>query len=118
VNPQWVDEEPGTNRLQVLSITSDAWYAQISELFSTACKIHCDTSEVAEKLPALKNIKDGRIHYTLDFDIVLSFGLTELKAQISWKDINVRLHHLIFFCFYPDINSGVRTKVLTASPPL
>ena len=33
---------------------------------------------------------DGQIYYKAEFDVVLSFGLTELKAQVAWRDGKVR----------------------------
>jgi hypothetical protein len=33
----------------------------------------------------------GETYYKAVYDIVLSFGLTELKAQIAWLDENVGL---------------------------
>ena len=32
----------------------------------------------------------GETDYRVDYDIVLSFGLTELKAQVAWQDEKVR----------------------------
>lgn len=29
---------------------------------------------------------DGRLFYKANFDIILLFGLTELKAQVCWKE--------------------------------
>ena len=37
--------------------------------------------------------KIGNIFFRMDYDIVLLFGLTELKAQIAWKE-NVSLPNL------------------------
>lgn len=36
----------------------------------------------------------GANYYTLNFDVVLLFGLTELKAQIAWKQ-NVSFRFLV-----------------------
>ena len=49
------------------------------------CSVIADTSEIARSLRMLQ--APGRSnYYRLDFDVVLLFGLTELKAQISWND--------------------------------
>lgn len=29
---------------------------------------------------------NGRVYYKADFDIILLFGLTELKAQLCWRE--------------------------------
>lgn len=61
-DPRWMDKDPKS--------------------FSTLCTIHADTSRVTKK-----ECKGPQgIYYTQKYDIVLSCGLTELKARISWKD--------------------------------
>ena len=65
---------------------ADSQRFNASESFSTLCTIHADTSRVAKK-----ECKGPQgIYYTQKYDIVLSCGLTELKARISWKDNKVR----------------------------
>ena len=60
-----------------LSVTPDA--------YSHFCTIEADTSEVAKSL-RLRRRPDGKSYFALSFDIVLLFGKTELKAQLSWKE--------------------------------
>ena len=43
-----------------------------------------------------KKKKNIKTFYELNYDIVLSFGLTELKAQIAWQE-NVSLDFLRSF---------------------
>ena len=50
-------------------------------MFPTICSIEADTSSV-EKVARLSC--SGALYYTISFDVVLLFGLTELKAQISY----------------------------------
>ena len=53
------------------------------------CSVIADTSKIARSLRTQQAL--GRSdYYRLDFDVILLFGLTELKAQISWDD-GVRL---------------------------
>ncbi|KZT00293.1 uncharacterized protein LAESUDRAFT_732387 [Laetiporus sulphureus 93-53] len=59
-NPRWTDSEP--------------------DMFSKLCTVTADTSSVP-KMPVLG--KTG-IYYKQKYRVVLSFGLTELKAQLSW----------------------------------
>lgn len=65
-------------------------------MFPTACTVIADTSIVARSLSPRRGPK-GIQFYRQDYSIVLLFGLTELKAQIAWKE-NVRLYlvHLNF----------------------
>ena len=34
----------------------------------------------------------GKMGYKRSYDVILLVGLTELKAQICWKDTSVRVH--------------------------
>ncbi|KAH6910163.1 hypothetical protein BKA70DRAFT_1466549 [Coprinopsis sp. MPI-PUGE-AT-0042] len=62
-DPQWMDAEPDN--------------------FTTVCTIHTNIQD----LPQVPTIgKNFRFYYTVGFDVILLFGLTELKAQIAWKD--------------------------------
>ena len=73
-----------------------------SENYTKLCTIDIDLSRVP--LTPRTKINGGGSFYRLDYDIVLLFGLTELKAHIAWKE-NVRsslLHAFIWrstFCF-------------------
>ncbi|KAI0656113.1 hypothetical protein C8Q70DRAFT_391425 [Cubamyces menziesii] len=62
-DPRWVDVEP--------------------ECFTTLCTVFADTSKVI-KAPRIAS--NGARHYVQVFDIVLMCGLTELQAQIRWKE--------------------------------
>ncbi|KAJ3998694.1 hypothetical protein F5050DRAFT_1868460 [Lentinula boryana] len=64
-NPSWIDVDP--------------------EMYSAACTVTADVSKITRALSPLKN-SAGSIYYRLEFDIVLLFGLTELQAQIAWKE--------------------------------
>ena len=70
-------------------------------MFSTLCVITADTSRVT-KIP--HRGLTGDQYYTQDFNIVVLFGLTELKAQITWienvrRPLNLRSYHPLQF--YP-----------------
>ena len=54
--------------------------------YSRLCKVMADLSTMP--LTPRKN-PAGETYYKAVYDIVLSFGLTELKAQIAWLDENV-----------------------------
>ncbi|KAJ6592474.1 hypothetical protein B0H19DRAFT_1245347 [Mycena capillaripes] len=66
-DPRWVDIEP--------------------ELYQVVCKIEADTSQLT-KYPTRRRGKTA-FFYELKFDVILSFGLTELKAQIAWLESGV-----------------------------
>ena len=54
------------------------------EMFSNACIVTADVSHISSQLPVGKS-PSGASYYIFNFDVVLLFGLTELKAQIAWK---------------------------------
>ncbi|KAG6334776.1 hypothetical protein ID866_4309 [Astraeus odoratus] len=60
--PDWMDAEPGEE------IETDP-----------------HTSRLARKLYP-KRSKDGATYYVIDIKVILLFGLTELKAQVSWVE--------------------------------
>lgn len=58
------------------------WIDNESKNFSTLCTVRADTSQIIKK----KHRGPKGIYYTQEYDIVLSCGLTELKARLCWKD--------------------------------
>ncbi|KAG1799634.1 hypothetical protein EV424DRAFT_1332401 [Suillus variegatus] len=61
------------------------WMDTERSLFSRLCTVHADTSKIAEKL-TLKRSAEGSTYYSMEIRVILLFGLTELKAMISWED--------------------------------
>ncbi|KAJ7681552.1 hypothetical protein B0H14DRAFT_3678127 [Mycena olivaceomarginata] len=55
--------------------------------FPHSDKVHADTSEIVKALKPRKG--QGGTYYRLEFEMVMSFGLTELKAQIAWLENDV-----------------------------
>ena len=79
--PGWMLIQVRIHRLFVLSSHPVA-----PERFSELCTISADVSRV----PELCLIGPGGPCFVHAFSVVLSFGLTELKAKISWME-NVRI---------------------------
>ncbi|KAJ6458048.1 hypothetical protein C8R47DRAFT_1246793 [Mycena vitilis] len=63
------------------------WLDVDSEKYPVLCKVHADTSKVLKALKPQQG--QSGAYYRLEIDVVLSFGLTELKAQISWVENGV-----------------------------
>ena len=61
---------------------TDGWI-QTQARFTKMCTIVANTSKVVHSLQP-QVAPDGTVYYHLVYDVVLLFGLTELKAQISW----------------------------------
>ncbi|KIK58160.1 hypothetical protein GYMLUDRAFT_228044, partial [Collybiopsis luxurians FD-317 M1] len=68
--PSWIDLEP--------------------EMYSNSCTVSANASHISSQLPVRRN-PSGALYYDLEFDVVLLFGLTELKAQIAWKKDGVEM---------------------------
>ncbi|EIW80615.1 hypothetical protein CONPUDRAFT_125441 [Coniophora puteana RWD-64-598 SS2] len=60
------------------------WTDDDNASFTRLCTVRADTSELAKSLRP--RTAPGRTYYELEFEVVLLFGLTELRAQISWRD--------------------------------
>ncbi|KAI5115452.1 hypothetical protein M0805_008680 [Coniferiporia weirii] len=74
--PVWVDEAPLT----------------------TLCTVTADTSNLKRLLRPLTGTS-GQTYWTQDYEFILQFGGTELKAQISWKENGVEKRgpaHIIY----------------------
>ncbi|KAJ7275877.1 hypothetical protein C8J57DRAFT_1311909 [Mycena rebaudengoi] len=63
---------------------SDPKWLDTEKDFETMCNVIADTRQLAINLEP-KRSPGGR-YYQISYDVVLSFGLTELKAQIAWKE--------------------------------
>ncbi|KAF8959241.1 hypothetical protein BDZ97DRAFT_1923071 [Flammula alnicola] len=68
------------------TLTEPKWKDTDTVNYTELCTIIANLSH----LP-LKPFKgyQGRTYYRVDYHVVLLFGLTELKAQISWKEDGV-----------------------------
>ena len=92
--PSWLDEDSGT-----LLCNKDGLYLTTNlDSFTELCTIHADTSKATKALPARRS-STGDTYYSIQFKVVLLFGLTELKAQLSWLE-GVRAIYCIceFYC--------------------
>ncbi|KAI9573190.1 hypothetical protein HD554DRAFT_2059660 [Boletus coccyginus] len=64
------------------------WTDKERARFTPMCSVMGDTSAIAHSL-LLQQAPGGGNYYRLDYEVILLFGLTELKAQICWKDMGV-----------------------------
>jgi hypothetical protein len=84
-NPQWRMDEPGAFALSVLRkklLTA----CHMADQYVVECKVEADVSMV--KRQYCTSTVDGRLrdYCEIEFDVVLLFGLTELKAQIAYME--------------------------------
>ncbi|KAF8333720.1 hypothetical protein F5887DRAFT_993201 [Amanita rubescens] len=62
------------------------WIDQAPDFFSDLCTVSADMSELKKSNQPQTNQINGEHYYELEFDIVILFGFTELKAQIAWLE--------------------------------
>ncbi|KAJ8585555.1 hypothetical protein M405DRAFT_745130 [Rhizopogon salebrosus TDB-379] len=78
-----------TNTVNIMCYKGDLqdpkWLDIEGSSFSTLCTIHPDLSELSRTLSPQKSAIDQSDYYRIDFEVIILFGQTELKAQISWK---------------------------------
>ncbi|KAJ7578243.1 hypothetical protein C8J56DRAFT_969481 [Mycena floridula] len=65
------------------------WTDIDAAMYSIVCSVVVDFSEVIRELEPKQSKGGLPPHYPLCYDIILLFGLTELKAQIAWKSNGV-----------------------------
>jgi hypothetical protein len=73
------------SRARYLLLLLKKWMTNDSaDYFEDNCEIQGDLTSLK---PSLKLYHSGkRAYYNFQVDVVLLFGLTELKAQIAWKE--------------------------------
>ncbi|PBK65457.1 hypothetical protein ARMSODRAFT_1006578 [Armillaria solidipes] len=64
------------------------WMDVDEDDYSVYCSVTADTSIVAKSLHP-QRCTDGTYYYELNFDVVMLFGMTELKAQLAWIEDGV-----------------------------
>lgn len=105
-DPKWIDNESSTS---YLSRQPQFLHTKIkSENFSTLCTVRADTSQIIKK----KHDGPKGTYYTQEYDIVLSCGLTELKARLCWKNNKVRSAFCLECCCI-DVVVGTRKMVFS-----
>lgn len=71
-----------------------------------------DLSELKKSIPPRTSRKNGERYYHYQFDIVLLFGLTELKAQLAWIENVGRLSFQRGQCLTREIGSRKTVRSL------
>ncbi|KAF8557815.1 hypothetical protein OG21DRAFT_1494559 [Imleria badia] len=79
-DPKWVDEDECKSPFFSSRHRSEREH---SACFSTFCTIHVDLSEAVKDL-VMKKDASGQVYYQLDYDVIVSFGRTDLHAELCW----------------------------------
>ncbi|KAF5374599.1 hypothetical protein D9615_008995 [Tricholomella constricta] len=62
--------------------TDPQWTDVESDMYTRLCTVVSDTSRIKRSLRP-KRGKEGKVYFHLKYEVILSFGLTELKAQYN-----------------------------------
>ena len=81
-DPEWMDIECG---MHIPCWNYNGPANETKAMYSTVCTVTADTSRMAKGLRANYG-SSGEVYWCQSFSVVLLFGLTELKAQISWTE--------------------------------
>ncbi|KAH9485815.1 Heat shock 70 kDa protein 12B [Psilocybe cubensis] len=73
--------------------------------YTKLCTIEIDLSNVP--LSPRSKPNSAGVYYRLDYDIVLLFGLTELKAQVAWKEGNTEKRSAAKIVYDPDTTNDI-----------
>ena len=84
--PKWKDVD---SRTSPFTQSIFFLYLYSSDNYTLLCTIQVDVSEI----PAVRSAKinGSGVYFVLNYEVILIFGLTELKAQVAWLDRNVRI---------------------------
>jgi len=58
----------------------------IIDFFPGLCTVSADISQFKKFAYPRTNHTNGERYYEWKFDVILLFGLTELKAQVAWME--------------------------------
>ncbi|KAI5991132.1 hypothetical protein EDD15DRAFT_2369021 [Pisolithus albus] len=73
------------------ALQNPLWMDKEKESFTRLCTIFADTSKITSSLQPHPQANGRGFYYIVNFDVVMLFGLTELKAQISWLENGVEV---------------------------
>ncbi|KAF9465189.1 hypothetical protein BDZ94DRAFT_1307339 [Collybia nuda] len=83
-NPKWNDEE--------------------IDMFTVHGTIIVETSKIKHLIQRMEGIH-GQVFYRMKYDIIISFGLTEMSAQFSWSESRQKKKYgLLYFALILDIH--------------
>lgn len=90
-NPKWIDSDPGRRRCTHYRFNWASWHDNAAN-FTTVCKVIVNVSQI----PKITCVNPaGGLYYSMPYDLVLIFGLTEFQVQIQWFE-NVGIPELFY----------------------
>ncbi|KAF5321822.1 hypothetical protein D9619_002184 [Psilocybe cf. subviscida] len=80
------------------------WKDVDTDRYTHLCTLNIDLSHLP--LSPITNLNSTRVYYDLEFDIVLQFGLTELKAQLAWEENGIEKRSPTKIVYDPDTSDS------------
>lgn len=74
--PKWLDTDPGGYH----GLSTDLSEHHGTGNFTTLCEMQVDLSQV----PKTTKRNAGKMYYSIEYDLILIFGITEFQAQVRW----------------------------------
>lgn len=90
-DPTWLLGNDSGKPLLLTNTVTREYVKWLEAMFSTHCTVTAEMPQVVKTDTPRRGL-DGREYYYQEYNIIVLFGLTELKAQICWME-NVR--HLV-----------------------
>ena len=92
MTPKWRDVDTGESHLRILICLASLKSLYFADNYTKLCTIEADLSRAISTLP---KVRGKGSFLRVDYDIILLFGMTELKAQFAWTE-NVSGPHMLF----------------------
>jgi len=87
------------------NVATPKWRDVDTNNYTKLCTIEADLS----RLPLLPQTKaTGGVFYRVEYDIVLLFGMTELKAQVAWKEKGKKKRSATKIVYDPDTTNDAQ----------
>ena len=102
MTPKWKDVDTSESNLTTIHLVS-LMSEYFTDNYTKLCTIEADLSR-SPILTRPKATGKGSF-YRVDFDVILLFGMTELQAQVAWKEnvsclcmFNINRFRINFMC--------------------
>jgi len=84
------------------AVAEPRWKDVDTDNYTKICTIEVDLSHIT-LTPRYKGKGERGQYFRLDYDLVLLFGLTELKAQVAWREGSAEKRSPTKIVYDPDI---------------
>jgi len=86
------------------NVVTPKWKDVDTNNYTKLCEIEADLSQAC--ILTLPKVKGEGSFYSVDYDIILLFGMTELQAQLAWTENGVEKRSAAKIVYDPDTTNG------------